>query len=100
MSSMPADEDNYPSPLLSRTRNVSSVWRVVALAAAFILVASLISTLGQYIPADAILVFVGAKMVLSAWVHIPILLSLAGIIGSLATAIGLSLRKVPGPAGA
>jgi hypothetical protein len=39
-------------------------------------------------------------MTLSAWIHIPILLSLAVIIGSLATAIGLSLRKAPAPAGA
>jgi predicted tellurium resistance membrane protein TerC len=42
-----------------------------------------------------ILGFVGLKMVVSAWVHVPILLSLAVIIGSLATAIGLSLRKAP-----
>ena len=47
-----------------------------------------------------ILVFVGLKMTLSAWIHIPILLSLAVIIGSLAAAIGLSLRKAPAPAGA
>ena len=47
-----------------------------------------------------ILVFVGLKMTLSAWVHIPILISLAVIIGSLAVAIGLSLRKAPAPAGA
>lgn len=47
-----------------------------------------------------ILVFVGLKMTLSAWIHIPILLSLAVIIGSLAAAIGLSLRKAPSPAGA
>jgi tellurite resistance protein TerC len=47
-----------------------------------------------------ILVFVGAKMVVSAWVHVPILLSLAVIIGSLVTAIGLSLRKTTRPAGA
>ena len=47
-----------------------------------------------------ILVFVGLKMTLSAWVHIPILISLAVIIGSLAVAIGLSLRKTPAPAGA
>ena len=67
MSSMPADEDNYPSPLLSRTRNVSSLWRVVALAAAFIVVAALISTLGQYIPADAILVFVGLLAVVGVF---------------------------------
>ena len=56
---MPADEDNYPSPLVSRPRTISGLWRVVALAAGFILVAVAISTLGDYIPADVILVFVG-----------------------------------------
>ena len=29
MSSMPADEDNYPSPLVSRPRSASGLWRVV-----------------------------------------------------------------------
>ena len=47
-----------------------------------------------------ILVFVGLKMALSAWVQSPILLSLGVIVASLALAIGLSLRKAPGPAGA
>jgi tellurite resistance protein TerC len=39
-----------------------------------------------------ILVFVGLKMTLSAWVHIPTLLSLLVIVTTLATAVGLSLR--------
>ncbi len=30
---MPADEDNYPSPLVSRPRSISGLWRVIALAA-------------------------------------------------------------------
>src|SRR3569833_1763465 len=67
MSSMPADEDNYPSPLLSRTRNISGLWRVVALAAAFIIVAVVISTLGEYIPPDVILVFVGLLAVVGVF---------------------------------
>jgi two-component system cell cycle sensor histidine kinase/response regulator CckA len=66
MSSMPADEDNYPSPLVSRPR-ASGLWRVVALAGAFIIVAVLISTLGDYIPADAILVFVGLLAVVGVF---------------------------------
>ena len=65
---MPAEEDNYPSPLVTRSRPISGLWRVVALAAAFIILAVAISTLGDYIPADAILVFVGLTMALSSWV--------------------------------
>jgi len=38
---------------------MTGLWRVVALAAAFIIVAVAISALGQYIPPDAILIFVG-----------------------------------------
>ncbi|HZY50304.1 MAG TPA: PAS domain-containing protein, partial [Devosia sp.] len=63
---MPAEEDNYPSPLLARTR-VTGVWRVVALAAAFILVAVAITMLGQYIPPDAVLLFVGLLAVVGVF---------------------------------
>jgi two-component system cell cycle sensor histidine kinase/response regulator CckA len=64
---MPADEDNYPSPLVSRQRGMSGLWRVVALAAAFIIVAVAISTLGEYIPPDAVLVFVGLLAVVGVF---------------------------------
>ena len=43
----------------------------------------------------AILVFVGAKMVLSAWYHLPTTISLAVIILFLATAIWASIRHEP-----
>jgi two-component system cell cycle sensor histidine kinase/response regulator CckA len=66
MSSMPAEEDNYPSPLLARSR-ASGMWRVVALAVAFILVAVAITMLGEYIPPDAILVFVGLLAVVGVF---------------------------------
>jgi tellurite resistance protein TerC len=52
-----------------------------------------------FVLASAMERFVYLKAV-SAWVHVPILLSLAVIIGSLVTAIGLSLRKTTRPAGA
>jgi tellurite resistance protein TerC len=39
-----------------------------------------------------ILVFVGLKMTLSHWVHLPILVSLGVIVLTLAAAVGLSLR--------
>ncbi|HWV00993.1 MAG TPA: PAS domain-containing protein [Devosia sp.] len=64
---MPADEDNYPSPLVSRSRSASGLWRVVALAAAFIVVAVVISMLGEYIPSDLILVFVGILAVIGVF---------------------------------
>jgi two-component system cell cycle sensor histidine kinase/response regulator CckA len=67
MSSMPADEDNYPSPLVSRPRSASGLWRVLALAAAFIIVAVAISTLGEYIPSDVIVVFVGLLAVVGVF---------------------------------
>ena len=41
-----------------------------------------------------ILVFVGVKMLLSAWVHPPVALSLAVILAVLVTAVLLSIRKV------
>ena len=67
MSSMPAEEDNYPTPLVSRPRSVSGLWRVIALAAAFIVVAVGISMLGEYIPQDAILIFVGLLAVVGVF---------------------------------
>ncbi|RYE09950.1 MAG: PAS domain-containing sensor histidine kinase [Hyphomicrobiales bacterium] len=67
MSSMPADEDNYPSPLVSRPRSASGLWRVIALAAAFIVIAVVISTFGEYIPPDAVLVFVGLLAVVGVF---------------------------------
>jgi two-component system cell cycle sensor histidine kinase/response regulator CckA len=67
MSSMPAEEDNYPSPLVSRARGITGLWRVVALAAGFIVVAAAISTFGEYIPADIILIFVGLLAVVGVF---------------------------------
>jgi two-component system cell cycle sensor histidine kinase/response regulator CckA len=67
MSSMPADEDNYPSPLVSRPRSISGLWRVVALAGIFIIAAVAISTLGDAIPADAVLIFVGLLAVVGVF---------------------------------
>lgn len=79
----------------------SNIFAILGLRALFFVLASAMDRF-IYLKAGVafILVFVGAKMVLSGWFHIPILLSLAVIIGTLATAIGLSLRKAPGPAGA
>jgi tellurite resistance protein TerC len=40
-----------------------------------------------------ILVFVGLKMTLSGWIHVPTALSLAVIVLTLAAAVGLSIRR-------
>jgi tellurite resistance protein TerC len=40
-----------------------------------------------------ILVFVGLKMTLSHWIHLPTLLSLGVIVGTLGGAVVLSLRR-------
>ena len=76
MAPLPLDEDNYPTPLLSRPRSTAGVWRVVALAAFFILVAVLLSTLGDRIPPDLILIFMG-------------LLAVVGVFSLFALAAGL-----------
>ncbi|HJP57108.1 MAG TPA: TerC family protein [Gemmatimonadales bacterium] len=74
----------------------SNIFAILGLRALFFVLAGAMDRF-IYLKAGVafILVFVGLKMVVSAWVHVPILLSLAVIIGSLATAIGLSLRKAP-----
>ncbi|MEO8337920.1 MAG: hypothetical protein ABI664_23300, partial [bacterium] len=50
-----------------------------------------------------ILTFVGAKMLVESWIHIPILLSLGVVVGVLAASIGASLiwppPKSEGPTG-
>jgi tellurite resistance protein TerC len=79
----------------------SNIFAILGLRALFFVLAGAMNRFVYLkIGVAFILVFVGLKMTLSAWIHIPILLSLAVIIGSLATAIGLSLRKAPPPAGA
>ena len=82
MAQLPLDDDAYPNPLVSRPRGASGLWRVVALAAFFIAVAVLLSTLGDRIPPDLILVFLG-------------LLAVVGVFCLFAIAAGL-FRFAPG----
>ena len=56
-----------PNPLVSRPRSTAGLWRVVALAAFFIVVAVLLSTLGDHIPPDLILVFLGLLAVVGVF---------------------------------
>ena len=64
---MPADEDHYPSPLVSRIRNAPGLWRVIALAVGLVLIAAIITALGEVIPPDAVFVFVGLLAVIGVF---------------------------------
>lgn len=76
MAPSPIDQDNYPAPLLNRLRGSQGLWRVIALAAFFIVAALVISALGDHIPPDAVLVFLG-------------LLAVVGVFSLFALAAGL-----------
>ncbi len=67
MAPLPLDEDNYPTPLLDRPRGTSGIWRVVALAGFFILVAVLVSFFGDLIPADLVIIFLGLLAVIGVF---------------------------------
>jgi tellurite resistance protein TerC len=72
----------------------SNVFAILGLRALFFVLASMLDKFVYLKPGVAfILVFVGIKMTLSAWVHIPTSLSLAVIVTTLATAVLLSLRR-------
>jgi len=72
----------------------SNVFAILGLRALFFVLAGMLDKFVYLKPGVAfILVFVGLKMTLSAWVHIPTLLSLAVIVTTLAVAVVLSLRR-------
>jgi tellurite resistance protein TerC len=72
----------------------SNIFAILGLRALFFVLASMLDKFVYLKPGVAfILVFVGLKMTLSAWIHIPTALSLVVIVLTLATAIGLSLRR-------
>jgi TerC family integral membrane protein len=71
----------------------SNVFAILGLRALFFVLAGMLDKFVYLKPGVAlILVFVGLKMTLSAWVHIPILLSLGVILSTLTAAVILSLR--------
>jgi tellurite resistance protein TerC len=71
----------------------SNVFAILGLRALYFVLAGLLDKFVYLRPGISfILVFVGLKMVLSAWFHVPILLSLGVIVGTLALAVVLSLR--------
>ena len=72
----------------------SNVFAVLGLRALFFVLAAAIQQLRYLRPGVAlILVFVGAKMMLEPWVRVPVGLSLGIVLGTLAGATLLSLRR-------
>ena len=72
----------------------SNVFAILGLRALFFVLAGMMDKFAYLKPGVAlILVFVGVKMVLSHWVHIPTLASLAIILVTLSAAVGLSIRR-------
>lgn len=78
----------------------SNVFAILGLRALYFVLAGLLDRFRHLKTGVAIiLLFVGAKMAASAWVHVPIGLSLTVIVGTLAAAVLLSLRPAPAPRG-
>jgi tellurite resistance protein TerC len=72
----------------------SNVFAILGLRALFFVLAGMLDRFVYLKTGVAfILVFVGAKMIISAWFHLPILISLAVIIITLALSVILSLRR-------
>jgi TerC family integral membrane protein len=72
----------------------SNVFAILGLRALFFVLAGMMDTFSYLKPGVAlILVFVGLKMALSHWIHLPIGLSLGVIVGTLVAAVGLSLWR-------
>jgi tellurite resistance protein TerC len=72
----------------------SNVFAILGLRALFFVLATMLEKFIYLKPGVAfILVFVGLKMALSGWLHIPTGLSLAVIVTTLATAVVLSIRR-------
>jgi tellurite resistance protein TerC len=71
----------------------SNVFAILGLRALFFVLASMLDKFVYLKPGVAfILVFVGFKMTLSGWFHVPTMLSLGVIVSTLALAVVLSLR--------
>lgn len=72
----------------------SNIFAILGLRALFFVLATMLDKFVYLKPGVAfILMFVGLKMTLSAWIHIPTALSLAVILTTLTAAVVLSLRR-------
>lgn len=72
----------------------SNVFAILGLRSLFFLLAGVMERF-RYLQAGVatILVYVGLKMILSPWIHVPIGISLGVIVGVLATAVGASVLR-------
>ena len=78
----------------------SNVFAILGLRALYFVLAGMLDKFVYLKPGISfILVFVGLKMLLSGWFHVPTLLSLAVIVTTLALAVVLSLRRSAREAG-
>jgi tellurite resistance protein TerC len=72
----------------------SNIFAILGLRALFFVLADMMHRFDYLKPAIAvILIFVGIKMTLSNWIHLPTLISLGFILAALTTGVVLSLRK-------
>ena len=72
----------------------SNVFAILGLRALFFVLAGMLDRFAYLKPGVAlILLFVGAKMAVSAWLHVPILVSLGVILLTLGASVGLSLVR-------
>ena len=72
----------------------SNLFAILGLRALFFVLAGALDRFHYLKPAVAmILVFVGAKMVAAAWIHVPTLASLAVIVSILLGGVGLSILR-------
>lgn len=72
----------------------SNIFAILGLRALYFVLAGMLDKFVYLKPGIAfILVFVGLKMTLSAWIHIPTVLSLGVIVLTLSAAVGLSLHR-------
>jgi tellurite resistance protein TerC len=79
----------------------SNVFAILGLRALYFVLAGMLDKFVYLKPGISfILIFVGLKMLVSGWFHVPILLSLGVIVTTLALAVVLSLRQSAREAGA
>lgn len=67
MPSSPLDEEVYPEPAVDRSRGSAGLWRVLFLAAFFVVAAIWFSVLGEHASAEFILLFLGLLAVIGVF---------------------------------
>ncbi|WP_404403242.1 cell cycle histidine kinase CckA [Pelagibacterium halotolerans] len=67
MTVAPIDEDNYPEPVVARPSSNGALWRVVALSLVFVAIAVGFSMMGDTVPSDMILLFLGLLAVVGVF---------------------------------